>query len=126
MIKTTDIAEPAGSDREGRRLFRLGGQLLTEDELQAAVEKLHASQAEDLELEREVELANRRSRSYDPSTLDVLRNFKAIDDDADSVDGVTADSAKLHLRALEILKEQGKGDDYTADEYGLAVEKAAA
>jgi hypothetical protein len=39
---------------------------------------------------------------------------------------VTAHSAKLHLRALEILEVQGKGDDYTADEYLLAVEKAAA
>jgi len=46
--------------------------------------------------------------------------------DADSVDGVTADSAKLPLRALEILKEQGQGDDYSADEYILAIEKAAA
>jgi len=46
--------------------------------------------------------------------------------DVDSIDGVTADSAKLHLRALEILKEQGKADDYTADEYLVAVEKAAA
>ena len=49
----------------------------------------------------------------------------AIDQDADSVDGVSADSAKLHLRALEILREQGKADNYTADEYMLAVEKAA-
>jgi hypothetical protein len=38
--------------------------------------------------------------------------------------GVSADSAKLHLRALEVLKEQGKGEDYTADEYILAVEQA--
>jgi hypothetical protein len=53
-----------------------------------------------------------------------LRAFKAVDDDADSVDGVTADSAKLHLRALEILKDQGKADDYSADEYVLAVEQA--
>jgi hypothetical protein len=52
--------------------------------------------------------------------------MKAIDEDADSVDGVTADSAKLHLRALEILKEEGKADDYTADEYVLALEQAAA
>jgi hypothetical protein len=42
------------------------------------------------------------------------------------VDGVTADSAKLHLRALAILKEQGRADDYTVDEYMLAVERAAA
>jgi len=57
--------------------------------------------------------------------LDVLRAFKAVDDDADSVDGDTPDSAKVHLRALEVLKEQGKkGDDYTADEYILAVEQA--
>jgi len=53
-----------------------------------------------------------------------LRAFKAVDDEADSVDGVTADSAKLHLRALEILKDQGKADDYSADEYVLAVEQA--
>ena len=126
MIKTTDIAEPAGSDREGRRLFRLGGQLLTEDELQVAAEKLHASQAKDLELDQELGRVNQRVRSYDPATLDVLRTFKAVDDDADSVDGVTADSAKLHLRALEVLKEQGKEDDYSADEYVLAVEQAQA
>jgi hypothetical protein len=98
--------------------------LLTEDELQAAVEKLHASQVNDLELDRELGLVNQRVRSYDPKTLDVLRTFKAVDDDADSVDGDTADSAKLRLRALEILKEQGKGDDYSADDYVLAVEQA--
>jgi hypothetical protein len=56
--------------------------------------------------------------------LAVLRAFKAVDDDADSVDGVTADSAKLHLRALEILKNEGKEDNYSADEYMLAVEQA--
>jgi hypothetical protein len=126
MTKTTDIAVPAGVDKEGRRLFRKGDSLLTEDELQADAEKLYASQAADLELDRELGLVNQRVRSYDPKTLDVLRTFKAIDDDADSVDGVTADSAKLHLRALEILGEQGKGDDYTPDEYVLAVEQAAA
>jgi hypothetical protein len=71
-------------------------------------------------------LVNHRVRSCDPARLDCLRTFKAIDDDADSVDGVTANSAKLHLRALEILEVQGKGDDYTADEYLLAVEKGAA
>jgi hypothetical protein len=56
--------------------------------------------------------------------LDVLRAFKAVDDDADSVDGVTADSAKHHLRALEILTGQGKADDYSADENMLAVQQA--
>jgi hypothetical protein len=122
----TDIAVPAGVDKEGRRLFRKGDSLLTEDELKDAAEKLYASQAEDLELEHEVGLVNQRVRSYDPKTLDVLRGFKAVDEDADSVDGVTAQSAKLHLRALEILKEQGKGDDYTSDEYVLALEQAAA
>ena len=126
MTKTADIAVPAGVDKEGRRFFRKGDSLLTEDELQADAEKLYASQAEDLELEHEVELATQRIRSYDPKTLDVLRTFKAVDDDADSVDGVTADSAKLHLRALEVLKEQGKEDDYSADEYVLAVEQAQA
>jgi hypothetical protein len=126
MTDTTDIAVPAGVDKEGRRLFRKGDSLLTEDELQADAEKLYASQAKDLELNQELRLVNQRVRSHDPKTLDVLRTFKAVDEDADSVDGVTAESAKLHLRALEILKEQGKGDDYTADEYVLAVEKAAA
>jgi hypothetical protein len=87
---------------------------------------LYASQAEDLELDQELRLVNQRVRSYDPKTLDVLRAFKAVDEDADSVDGVTADSAKLHLRAVEILEAQGKGDDYSADEYMLAVERAAA
>jgi hypothetical protein len=115
MIDTTDIAVPAGIDKSGRRLFRKGDSLLTEDELQADAEKLYASQVEDLELEQELGLVNRRTRSYDPKTLDVLRTFKAVDDDADSVDGVTADSAKLHLRALEILGQQGKADEYTAD-----------
>jgi hypothetical protein len=126
MTKTTDIAVPAGVDKEGGRLFRKGDNLLTEDELKDAAEKLYASQAEDLELDQELGLVNQRVRSYDPKTLDILRAFKAVDNDADSVDGVTADSAKLHLRALEILKEQGKADKYTADEYILAVEKAAA
>jgi hypothetical protein len=126
MTDTTDIAVPAGVDKEGRRLFRKGDSLLTEDELQADAEKLYASQAKDLELNQELRLVNQRVRSHDPKTLDVLRTFKAVDEDADSVDGVTAESAKLHLRALEILKEQGKGDDYTADEYMLAVERAAA
>ena len=124
MTNTADIAVPAGVDKEGRRLFRKGDSLLTEDELQADAEKLYASQVEDLELEQELGLVNRRIRSYDPKTLDCLRTFKAVGDDADSVDGVTADSAKLHRRALEILKEQGKGDDYTANEYVLAVEQA--
>jgi hypothetical protein len=126
MIDTTDIAVPAGINKSGQRLFRKGDSLLTEDELQADAEKLYASQAEDLELDQELGLVNRRVRSHDPATLDCLRTFKAVDDDADSVDGVTADSAKLHLRAVEILKDQGKGEDYTADEYILAVEKAAA
>jgi hypothetical protein len=85
--------------------------------------KLHASPAEDLELKRELGLVNRRVRSYDPKTLDVLRTFKAVAEDADSVDGVTADSAKLHLRALEILKGLGKDNDYSADEYMLAIEQ---
>jgi hypothetical protein len=126
MTESIDIAVPAGVDREGRRLFRKGDSLLTEDELQADAEKLYARQLEALELDHELGLVNHRARSHDPATLACLRTFKAVDDDADSVDGVTADSAKLHLRALEILKELGKGDDYTADEYILAVEKAAA
>jgi hypothetical protein len=124
-MTNTDFAEPAGV-REGVRIFRKGGRLLTEDELLAAVEEDYAKAAEEVALDRELGLVNRRVRSYDPATLDCLRTFKAIDDDADSVDGVTADSAKLHLRALEVLKEQGKGDDYSADEYVLAVEMAAA
>jgi hypothetical protein len=124
MIDTTDIAVPAGIDKSGRRLFRKGDSLLTEDELQADAEKLYASQIEDLELDQELGLVNRRVRSHDPATLDCLRTFKAVDDDADSVDGITAESAKLHLRALEILREQGKEDDYSADEYVLAVERA--
>jgi hypothetical protein len=123
MTKTADIAVPAGVDKEGRRLFRKGDSLLTEDELQADAEKLYASQVEDHELDQELGLVNRRVRSHDPATLDCLRTFKAVDDNAASVDGDTADSAKLHLRALEILKEQGKGEDYTADEYMLAVEQ---
>jgi hypothetical protein len=126
LTDNTDIAVPAGVDKEGRRLFRKGHRLLTEAELQADAEKLYASQVEDLELDRELGLVNQRARSYDPKTLDVLRTLNAVDDDADSVDGVTADSAKLHLRALEILKEQGKEDDYSADEYVLAVEQAQA
>jgi hypothetical protein len=125
MTKIAELAVPADVDKEGRRLFRKGDRLLTEDELLADAEKLYARLAEDLELEEELGLAN-RVRSQDPKTLDVLRAFKAVDNDADSVDGVTADSAKLHLRALEILKEQGKGDDYTPDDYILAVERAAA
>jgi hypothetical protein len=44
--------------------------------------------------------------------------------DVDSIDGVTADSAKLHLRALEILKKEGTSDDYSADDYLLAVRQA--
>jgi hypothetical protein len=59
---------------------------------------LYASQAKDLELDQELGLVNHRVRSYDPKTIDVLRTLKAVDDDADSVDGVSADSAKLHLR----------------------------
>ena len=124
MIDTTDIAVPAGIDKSGRRLFRKGDSLLTEDELQADAEKLYACQVEDLELKQELGLVNRRIRSYEPKTLDCLRTFKAVADDADSVDGDTADSAKLHLRALEILGEQGKADDYSADEYVLAIEQA--
>jgi phage I-like protein len=41
-----------------------------------------------------------------------------------STDPVDAESAKLHLLALEVLKEQGKGDDYTTDEYITAAEEA--
>jgi hypothetical protein len=124
------IAKPAGVDKEGRRLYLKGDKLLTDDELLAAVENDVAKEAEDAAFEREFGLVNpkpgrNRVRSYDPKTLDCLRTFKAVDEDADSVDGVTADSAKLHLRALEILGEQGKADNYTADEYMLAVEKAA-
>jgi len=63
MTDTTDIAVPAGVDKEGRRLFRKGDSLLTEDELQADAEKLYASQAEDLELNQELGLVNRRVRS---------------------------------------------------------------
>jgi hypothetical protein len=61
-----------------------------------------------------------------PRRSTALRTFKTVDDDADSVDGNTAESAKLHLRALEILEEQGQEDDYSADEYVLAVEQAQA
>jgi hypothetical protein len=68
--------------------------------------------------------AGRRRSVLCVTDCSVLRTFKAVDNDADSVDGFTADSAKLHLRALEILNEQGKGVDYTADEYMLAVEQA--
>lgn len=123
------IAEPAGFDREGRRLYLKDSKLLTDDELQAAVENDYEKAAEEAEFEREFGLVNpepgrNRVRSYDPKTLDCLRSFKAVDEDADSVDGVTADSAKLHLRALEILGEQGKADDYSADEYVLAIEQA--
>ena len=107
-------------------MFRKGDSLLTEDELQADAEKLYASQAADLELDRELGLVNQRVRSYDPKTLDCLRNFRAVDEDADSVDRDTGDSAKLHLRALQVLKEQGKEDDYSADDYVLAVEQAQA
>ena len=42
------------------------------------------------------------------------------------VDGVTAASARLHLRALEILKARGKGENYSKEEYLLACEEAAA
>jgi hypothetical protein len=120
------IAKPAGVDKEGRRLYLKGDKLLTADELQAAVEDEYAKAVEDAKFEREFglvnpELGRHRVRSYDPKRLDVLRAFKVVDDGADSVDGVTAESAKLHLRTLEILKEQGKGDDYTAEEYMLAV-----
>jgi hypothetical protein len=38
---------------------------------------------------------------------------------------LTAESAKLHLRAVEILTARGKGDSYTANEYIAAVEEAA-
>jgi hypothetical protein len=124
MTNTTDIAVPAGVDNEGRRLFRKGDSLLTEDELQADAEKLYARQVEDIELDQELGLVNQRVRSHDPKTLDCLRTFKAVADDADSVDRDTADSAKLHLRALEILKNEGKEDNYSADEYMLAVEQA--
>jgi hypothetical protein len=115
--KTNRIARRAGDK------FEKDGKLLTADELLATVEEDYAKAAEDAELDRELELLNCRVRSHDPATLDVLKTFKAVDENADSVDGVTADSAKLHLRALEVLKEQGKGDDYTADEYMLAIEQ---
>jgi hypothetical protein len=70
MIDTADIAVPAGVNKSGQRLFRKGDSLLTEDELQAAVEKLYASQVEDLELDRELGLVNHRVRSHDPKTLE--------------------------------------------------------
>jgi hypothetical protein len=124
MTDTTDIAIVAGVDKSGRRLFRLGREVLTEDELEAAAEKQYARQIEHLELDQELGLVNQRVRSHDPKTLDCLRTFKAVADDADSVDRDTADSAKLHLRALEILKNEGKEDNYSADEYMLAVEQA--
>jgi hypothetical protein len=126
LDSTSGIAEPAGVDDRGRRLFRLKGQLLNEDELQAHVEKLYASEAEDVELDRELGLVNRRTLSYDPKTLDFLRTLKAIDDEAEAVDGETAASVKLHLRAVEILEAQGKAGNYSADEYIAAVEEAAA
>lgn len=126
MNKIENIAVPARVNESGQRLFAKGSRLLTEDELLEAVEEEYAEAAEDIALDRELRLGNQRVRSYDPKTLGVLRTFKAVDNDADSVDGVTADSAKLHLRALEILKEKGRADDYAVDEYLLAVEKAAA
>ena len=52
LTDNTDIAVPAGVDREGRRLFRKGDSLLTEDELQADAEKLYARQVEDIELDQ--------------------------------------------------------------------------
>jgi hypothetical protein len=117
---------PRGRRQGKPAIVSEGDTLLTEDELEADVEKLHASQVEDLEFERELGLVNRRVRSYDPKTLDVLRTFKAVDDDADWSTGSRPTRPKLHLRALEIRKGQGKADDYTADEYILAIEKAAA
>jgi hypothetical protein len=122
------IAKPAGVDDEGRHLYLKDGKLLTDDELLAAVEKDYADEAEDVafELAFAAHRLDDDSRSDDPKTLDYLRSIKAVDDDADSVDGVTADSAKVHLQAMQILKDKGKEDDYTADDYIKAVEQAQA
>jgi hypothetical protein len=120
------IAKPAGVDDEGRQLYLKDGKLLTDDELLAAVEKDYADEAEDVafELEFAAHRLDDGSRSDDPKTLDYLRSIKVVDDDADSVDGVTAESAKVHLQAMQILKNEGKEDNYSADEYMLAVEQA--
>ena len=40
-------------------------------------------------------------------------------------DPVDTEQAKLHLVALEVLKEQGKANDYTDTEYIAAYEAAA-
>ena len=80
---TRAIAEPAGVDKQGRRLYLKGDKLLTEDELQAAVENDYAKDAEDAAFDREFGLSDpgpgrSRVRSYDPKTLDVLRAFQKI------------------------------------------------
>ena len=118
--KTNRIARRVGDK------FEKDDKLLTAAELLATVEEDYGKAAEDVALEHELGFVNRRVRSHDPATLDYLRSIKADPDDAETVDSETAASTKLHLRALEILKDQGKGDDYTADEYLVAVEKAAA
>lgn len=53
----------------------------------------------------------------DPALAEIRQQFKG--------DPVDDDSARVHIAAMAILKEQGKANDHTAEEYMRAVETAS-
>jgi phage I-like protein len=59
--------------------------------------------------------------SFDDPDMVAIASELGIKDDGDPLD---ADSAFLHMRAMASLKEQGKGSNYTAEEYSAALDDA--
>jgi len=102
LTDNTDIAVPAGVDREGRRLFRKGDSLLTEDELQADAEKLYAARSRTSNSTRN----SGSSISTYAYTLNVLRAFK-VDHSADAPPVLRDRELTLVDRPRDV-REQGR------------------
>ena len=85
-----DLIEPCGEDVDGRPLYLLRGEILTEAEADAHIAKQHA-----------------RLTSNDE--LDVLLATSP-----------PLDGLELHVRAETLLRLKGKGDNYTSAEYVAA------
>jgi hypothetical protein len=51
----TELAEPAGT-RDGKRVWKLGGEILDDEQLQARMEKRHAVANRERELDRELNM----------------------------------------------------------------------
>jgi hypothetical protein len=55
MDVSTELVEPAG-ERDGKRVWKLGGEILDDEQLQAKMEKRHAVANRERELDRELNM----------------------------------------------------------------------